>query len=157
VTRIHSMQYERGELSSKVRRSLPHLDLRSMGRSDEPGTIVSSLFNSCFDCARYSLAIRRELDVSDWLLEVEVVEHSRPLEVDQDRTTIYAHLVSSDPHLPYVIELTLVYTDEHRLIWRESNASNILSVFERERPRLVAAGMVRAPSAIAPLHLSSSP
>jgi hypothetical protein len=76
VTRIYSMQYERGELSSKVRRSLPHLDLRSMGRSDEPGTIVSSLSNAYCDCVCYSLAIRRELDVSDWLLEVEVVEHS---------------------------------------------------------------------------------
>jgi len=35
-----------------------------------------------------SLAIRRELYISDWFLEVEMVQDCRSLEVDENRSTI---------------------------------------------------------------------
>ena len=37
----------------------------------------------------YILSVWRELDGFDWLLEVEVVQHSTSLEVDQEGTAVY--------------------------------------------------------------------
>lgn len=77
---VHSVEVEGSEFASEVGGSLPDLDLGAMSGGDEPA--ASYQLSSFAPFLLHSLSVGRELDVAHWLLEVEVVEHSRSLEVD---------------------------------------------------------------------------
>lgn len=97
VTCVDSVKVERSKLASEVRGSLPDLDLRTMSRGDEPeGDEQRVSYEPRLRCCRdnCSLSVRRELDVSHWLLEVEVVKDGGALEVDEHSTSV---CTSRDP------------------------------------------------------------
>lgn len=149
VTGVGTVQIERRELAGEVRRSLPDLDLRAVGHGNEPGRVARSACGlSVMDrVEHHSLAIGREVDVPDRLLEVEVMQDSRALEVDEDSTTVCPKCEGSVSILPPSNAhnvLTFIDADQDRRIGRESEASDILPVLEGECAGLVAAGKAGA-------------
>lgn len=85
----------------------------------------------------HSLSIGRERNKLDRTVKVEMMKNHSSPEINQQRSTIYCVSSKSLITGPAFGDFTFINTEENIRIGAQSDGSDVLAIFERERKGLV--------------------